>query len=1232
MSSSRQNSVTILALGISTSEFTTVVQLLSQDNYVVYVAHTVADGRRLLAANQPTLILIGELSPGEDHAALLAFLRTAVPDALLLACAPTDETDPALADFDDVITTPITAAAVRRRVQVAARLQQSNAALHASEMRFQQTFETNQAIKLIINPENGRIVAANQAACDFYGYSQAELTALRITDINVMPEAEVHQEMQHAKEENRRFFNFRHRLASGEIRHVEVNSGPLQMPDGKFLYSVVQDVTERYRTEQALQESEARYRAVVTATPNAIVMVKNGRYIFANPASARLLGYNHPDDLINVPVLDTISPAYHELFRQRMTRLAEGEENPPIELQLVHADGSTIWVESTSLNVTVQGEKVVLIIGRNVTVQKETLARLRESENLLRQQLELSLSLSAVSGFEATLQTCLAAALSVSGMDTAVLYLHDEHSATPHLSFAARTPELLSHVRQHSQYDIGLVIKDLPQSPAYYNHQELFSSAPPESPFPFSVKVLASIPLHHKGQPLGILGLGSFSLNVIPQQTRTALETIANQIGAVIVQAHAENKLIRLSRAVEQSPVSIVITDLNGRIEYINPKFTQLTGYTPADIIGQNPSVLKSGFTPAEEYAHLWQTIQAGQEWHGEFRNVKKNGEHYWESARISPIVNASGEITHFLAVKEDLTASKQMQMELEKRNRELLLLNRAGRAINSSLDVDKVLMAVLEETRILLNITACSVWLLDETTGELVCHEVTDPLGQIVKGWRLPPGKGLAGWVAQQGVSLVVGNVLTDKRHFAEVDSQTGMKLRSILTVPLLLHEKVIGVFQVVDSAENRFNEHDLEIMESLAAVAANAIEHAHLHESLKKQYQTLQQTQTRLIQSEKLAAIGEIVAGVAHELNNPLAATILYSQLLQRKGVSPELQRDLDQVVSQARRASDIVRGLLDFARQRPPERIETNINAIILSTLSLLAYELRTHNIETYTQLSEEAPPILADPHQLQQVLVNLINNASQAMLAAHKTGHLTITTAVATSAGLKADQPGRPVLRIIIQDDGPGIPAALQLRIFDPFFTTKEEGQGTGLGLAVCHGIITEHGGDIWVESREGQGASFFVELPLISATAVVPTPPLPSTPPRANGSSLNTPHHILVVDDEPSLVQIITRLLRRQNYVVETAENGAEGLERLAQARYDLIICDLRMPGMSGIEFYEEALLSNPRLQHHIIFTTGDTISPSARHFLSHNNLTYLAKPFDINDLLQTIHTLLPIDD
>ena len=381
---------------------------------------------------------------------------------------------------------------------------------------------------------------------------------------------------------------------------------------------------------------------------------------------------------------------------------------------------------------------------------------------------------------------------------------------------------------------------------------------------------------------------------------------------------------------------------------------------------------------------------------------------------------------------------------------------------------------------------------------------------------------------------------------------------------------------------------------------------------EQLEMTVETLKTTQAQLIQSEKLSGIGEFIAGVAHELNNPLTSVMGFSELLQKAEIEPKYKRHLEMIHKSALRCQKIVQSLLGFARRSSPERKAACVNKLIEAALEILQYQLRTSNVEAIVKLDPYLAQAMVDPHQIQQVFVNLINNARQAIEAHQPKGWIKITTA----------RQGETI-RVTIQDSGPGIPEENLSKIFDPFFTTKEIGKGTGLGLSLCYGIIKEHGGTIVPRSRPGEGATFIIELPVTHEPGEV----LVETPPE----EMDTAHiregvgkKVLVVDDEESILQMIREALTPRGYEVDIASDGATGLQRMTEKEYDVALCDWKMPGLNGQQVYERVRAMNPALSRRMIFITGDVISEQVQKFLEQQDKICLPKPFTIAEFRAAI--------
>jgi len=383
-----------------------------------------------------------------------------------------------------------------------------------------------------------------------------------------------------------------------------------------------------------------------------------------------------------------------------------------------------------------------------------------------------------------------------------------------------------------------------------------------------------------------------------------------------------------------------------------------------------------------------------------------------------------------------------------------------------------------------------------------------------------------------------------------------------------------------------------------------------------LETTVETLKTTQAQLIQSEKLSGIGEFVAGVTHELNNPLTSVLGFSELLKQTSTDPNQRRHLDMIHKSAQRCQKIVQALLGFARRHQPERKAVCVNGLVEAALEILNYQLRTSNIEVTTRLDPNLPQAMVDPHQIQQVFVNIINNARQAIEAHQPKGWIKITTETC-----------RPNVRVVIQDSGPGISQENLSKIFDPFFTTKEVGKGTGLGLSLCYGIIEEHGGTITPRSRPGEGATFVIELPVTHEAAETVAAERQSDTEFAQARE-GVGKKVLVIDDEEPILQLMRETLTRRGYEVDTAPDGETGLRRVSQSRYDVMLCDWKMPGLNGREVYERLRAKNPAQSERMIFITGDVVNEKTRRFLDEEKKYCLPKPFSLSEFRAAIGRIL----
>ena len=416
-----------------------------------------------------------------------------------------------------------------------------------------------------------------------------------------------------------------------------------------------------------------------------------------------------------------------------------------------------------------------------------------------------------------------------------------------------------------------------------------------------------------------------------------------------------------------------------------------------------------------------------------------------------------------------------------------------------------------------------------------------------------------------------------------------------------------LVGVLAISSRRPRQFKPLEERLLTALADHSAVAIENTRLYEELKNRHEELRRTQDQLLQTEKIAAMGQLLAGVAHELNNPLSVVIGQARLLEMKTKDAGDVERSQKIAAAADRCGRIVKNFLALARQHSPERQAADLNQVVRDALELVDYQLRVSSVEVTVDLSAPSPALWADPHQLHQVVLNLVTNAHHAMREMASPRQLRVATRFdATHANIE------------VTDTGPGIPAHVLPRIFEPFFTTKPAGQGTGLGLPLCQAMVEAHGGTIRVASEVGRGTTFVVSLPIQTLSALT----MESTP-RVKPAEVR-PGRILVVDDEPVVLEVLAGLLGLQGHEVETVGSGTAALEKIAAISYDLIFSDVRMPGLDGPGLYREISERHPALLARLVYITGDTLSPDVEAFLSRTAVTCLAKPFVFDDLERVV--------
>ncbi len=742
---------------------------------------------------------------------------------------------------------------------------------------------------------------------------------------------------------------------------------------------------ERLRALQALRESEERFRALIENSSDGVALISpDATIIYASPSTERVLGYPS-SELIGQNALHFI----HTEDLPAARAMLEGftptpEATVSATFRVLRSSGNLAWIAITARNALAEpAVRAIVLNFRDVTETRKAADALQRSEEKLR--------------------------LIVRSMSDGIFTL----DVTGHLDYAS--PRARSLMRKQEGEILGLRFSQILSGESAERAEEMFGRALGGEQIPlFELEVQPK-----GGSPMPVeLSFSSFS---DPQGRQLGWVGVFRDISE---RRRDEQERRFLVAAIEQAAESIVITDVDGRIQYVNPGFERVTGYSRAEMIGHKPSLLKSGEQDQAFYAALWKTILSGQTWTGHFKNRRKDGTLYEEDASISPVRDNTGTIVNFVAVKRDVTAEVSLEAQLR---------------------------------------------------------------------------------------------------------------------------------------------------------------------------------------QSQKMEAVGALAGGIAHDFNNLLQALLTQAQLLGRGTLDPEkLKTARTNMERQIKHGASLTRQLLLFARKGIAKVELLDLNEAIRGAASLLKRLLR-ENIVFTVDLAAAPMPVMADRSQIEQVLVNLVVNAVDAM---PNGGQLTIRSAVEQD----------PWFLLAVEDSGSGIQPAIRERIFEPFFTTKHE-MGTGLGLAVVHGIVTHHGGTIEALDRTAGGTSFHVRLPRSEAQhpAASATEPAPEMP-------MGHGQRVLVVEDEAGVRDGLRGMLEMLGYKVTTTASGEEVASLDDSPPFDLILTDLVLPGIQGLELARAAEARWPEMQ--VILMSGYTDDATRRERLQGAGHRFLQKPFGAHDLAAEVHEAL----
>jgi PAS domain S-box-containing protein len=924
----------------------------------------------------------------------------------------------------------------------------------------------------------------------------------------------------------------------GSIRHVRISLSSI----GNRNIVTFEDLTESKKLEEALKEAADRNRVMMETANDAIIcMDQHGLIYLWNRKAEEMFGY---------PAAEAIGQNLHQLimphhYRDQSTagllNFFRGGVGPAVgktkQFTARRKDNSEFHIELSVSAMNIHGAWHATGIIRDITERIQAEAHIRKL-NMLNTALSQCNQAIVRSKSEQELfhQICRGA-VQFGGFKMAWIGLLDpaSHWVTPVASSGTGAETYLRDIQisadaasEYGQGPTGVCIRD--NQP--YWCQDFLQSAL-TSPWHERAQALgwrssASLPLRQEGRVIGAFMLYAAEPDAFDEEARNLLLEMAEDINYALDNLHheaqrkqAEEELRKLSVAVEQNPSSIIITDLNADIEYVNEAFIQITGFKREDVIGKNPRVLHSGKNSRETYNDLWAHLSRGEIWQGELINRRKDGSEFVESALISPVRNSKGHMTHYLAVKMDITARKQAETKLSHdalRFEGLLKINEMG----GLLPEQEFLRLGLEWVEKLTGSQIAFIHFVneDQENIELVTWSTATTENYCKASFESHyPLKNAGIWAdcLRQRKPVVFNDYANtaDKRGLPEGHSA----LNRLISVPVI-EENRVRVILGVGNKDSDYTDTDIEIAQLFgndmwriirrqrleAELAANLSSTIGLNQELKQANAELKATQNQLLQSEKMASIGQLAAGVAHEINNPVgyvnsnlgtlekyladifvvldkyeAAEVLncgdnplLDELRQFKDKInlAYLREDTKALISESHqgleRVKKIILDLKDFSHADAEENwIWANVQQGIESTLNVVWNELK-YKCEVVKDFAP-LPEIYCLPSQLNQVFMNLLVNAAQAI---EVRGKITIRT------GQQDDK-----IWIEVADTGKGIPPEIIPLIFNPFFTTKPVGKGTGLGLSVSYKIVEKHHGKIEVSSEVGKGSIFRVWLPI-----------------------------------------------------------------------------------------------------------------------------------------------------
>ena len=979
-------------------------------------------------------------------------------------------------------------------------------------------------------------------------------------------------------------------------------------PELEFLTSLARQAAIAIQNAslfQDTQKSESELRALFASMNDVIIVYdKDGRYVRIAPTNPSLL-IRPPDEMVGKYIKDILPSELHEQFMNTIHEALSSNKTIRIEYPLAIA-GNKLWFDA---NISKLNDDQVFWVARDITDRKIN----ELTQVAITQISESVLSSKTTNELLKSIHEAVEPLLPVNNF-----YIAQYDSVINSITFPYHVDEIDEEwsARKLGRGLTSYVIrtgKPLRATPEILADLEAAGEVINDG-----VRAIdwLGIPLRSKQVVSGVIAIQSYDSKIrITEQHKEVLSVIAIQVASAIERFHAEREIQKFKLGIDRSDSAVFITDVEGTIQYTNPAFEKVYGFTNEEVIGKTPRILKSGVVSNEQHRSFWETLLAGGTISEEITNKTKDGRLVPIAGTNSPILDESGKTIGFLAVHQDITERKLSEETLKRRNDYLAASSEIGRLVTSTLDLNTIFTRTVNLISERFGFYYAAIYIMEETGFNAILREATGEAGEKMKAQSYSIVVGSHSVVGK--VSSSMEPMLVNDTDFEPlyVPNPYLLDTRSEVGIPLRIGSRIVGVIDIQSTQVQAFTQDDLSVLQSLADQVAVAIDNA-------RSYELSQQLIKDLREVDQLKS--QFLANMSHELRTPLNSIIGFSRVI-LKGIDGPVtemqQQDLTAIYNSGQHLLGLINDILDLARIEAG-KMELNFEEVHLAdmTTSVMATAkglVKEKPIQLLQRIPPNMPTVRGDTMRVRQVLLNLISNASK----------FTDQGAITVEAGVQRGPTGKMEALINVLDTGPGISIEDQKKLFQAFSqvdgsATRKSG-GSGLGLSICANLVQLHGGRIGVHSNVGQGSTFWFTLPLYNQ----PQEDIPG------GMKV-----VLAIDDDPQVVGLYERYLNPQGYYVIPLTDPSKAKQQVLKIKPYAITLDIMMPNKDGWSVLTD-LKSDPLTRDFPVIICS--IMEQANKGFSLGAADYLVKPVLEEDLVSaldrlnkdgTIQEVLVIDD